>query len=109
MNDVSIRTLPRLSAATVEHIGPYMEVGKAFTQLFEWLNARQLAASDVRVFGAFYDDPRQVAPEKLRSRAAAVTNGPFDVEPPVAILGRVRLEADPLHSSIVSPNTRPYH
>jgi AraC family transcriptional regulator len=83
MPDVSITTLPPLTAATIEHIGPYMEIGKAFGQLFDWLNARQLAASDVRVFGAFYDDPRQVAPEKLRSCAAAVVNGAFEMEPPV--------------------------
>ena len=83
MNDVSIQILPRLSAATVEHIGPYMDIGKAFEQLFEWLNAHQLSAADVRVFGAFYDDPRQVAPEKLRSCAAAVVNGDFDAAPPI--------------------------
>ncbi|MEO8333507.1 MAG: GyrI-like domain-containing protein [bacterium] len=83
MNEVSIKSLPRLAAVSVEHIGPYTEIKDAFDRLFGWLNARNLSGTDIRMFGAFYDDPAIVAAGKLHSRAAAVTEATFDIEPPL--------------------------
>jgi AraC family transcriptional regulator len=83
MNEVSIKNLPRMAAVTVEHIGPYTDVKEAFDRLFEWLEGRKLTGPDIRMFGAFYDDPEKVAPDKLRSRALAVTSRTFDIEPPI--------------------------
>jgi AraC family transcriptional regulator len=83
MDDVSIKSLPRMTAVTVEHIGPYTEMKEAFDRLFGWLGARKLVGPDIRMFGAFYDDPAKVAADKLRSRAAAVTDRKFDIEPPI--------------------------
>jgi AraC family transcriptional regulator len=83
MNDVSIKSLPRLKAVGIEHIGPYTQVKEAFDRLFGWLEARKLAGPDIRMFGAFYDDPEKVAPDKLHSRALAVTDRQFDIESPI--------------------------
>jgi AraC family transcriptional regulator len=83
MNDVSIKNLPRMAAVTVEHIGPYTEIKEAFDRLFGWLNEHKLVGPDVRMFGAFYDDPGTVAANKLRSRAAAVLSRTVDIEPPL--------------------------
>jgi AraC family transcriptional regulator len=82
MYDVSIKTLPPMRAVTVQHVGPYMEIGRAFEQLFGWLGARQLIGPDIRSFAVFYDDVSAVPAAKLRSRAGAVTQREFPVEAP---------------------------
>lgn len=82
MYDVAIRTLQPMTAITVEHIGPYMEIGRAFEKLFGWLVSRQLLGPDVRSFSIFYDDVNTVPAAKLRSRAAVVMGRVSSVEPP---------------------------
>jgi AraC family transcriptional regulator len=83
MYDVTIKSLPKMKAVTVEHVGSYMEINRAFDKLFGWLAARQLLDPDVRSFAIFYDDVATVPAAKLRSRAAAVMQRDVPVEPPV--------------------------
>jgi AraC family transcriptional regulator len=81
--DVRIETMPPMTAVTVEHIGPYMEIHRAFDRLLGWLGARQLLGADLRLFGIFYDDVATVPGERLRSRAAAAAPGGFPMAAPV--------------------------
>lgn len=70
---VDIVDRPDLRLATVQHIGPYNQVGSAFDQLgatagvaslFEHENAEMIAI--------YYDDPESTPAEELRSDAALV-------------------------------------
>ena len=40
MYTVDIKTVSAVNAIGVEHIGSYMQIGKAFDTLFGWLGAR---------------------------------------------------------------------
>ena len=83
MYDISIRTVPPMTAITVEHIGPYMEIGRAFDTLFGVLATRRLMAPDVRMIAIFYDDVATVPASKLRSRAGVVMSGNAAVDTPL--------------------------
>jgi AraC family transcriptional regulator len=83
MYDITIKTIPSLTAATIRHVGPYMQIDKAFNALFGWLMARDLIAPGMRMVGIYYDDPASVAEHELRSRAGVVLNQPIALEPPV--------------------------
>ena len=72
MYDIAIKTIPPMTAVTLEHVGPYVEINRAFDKLFGWLVSEQLLAPDARLFGIFYDDVTAVPAHKLHSRAAAV-------------------------------------
>ena len=87
MYEVSIRSVPDMKAATVEHIGSYMEVGRAFDTVFGWLGARDLMGSIRSTVGIYYDDPDAVAEDKLRSRAGVVVPEDFPVDAPLEMTG----------------------
>jgi len=82
MYDITITTLQPMRAVTLEHIGPYMEINRAFDRLFGWLASRHLLGPDVRSFAIFYDDVTTVPAAKLRSRAGAVMARGVPVEAP---------------------------
>lgn len=67
--DVQIWTLDPAKMAYVEHVGPYQEVGSAWEKLCAWAGPAGLFNEKTRFYGVYYDDPGQVAPEKLRSEA----------------------------------------
>ena len=68
MYEVSIKTVPEMKAITLEHIGSYMQIGKAFDLLGVLLASRNLIEPGMRAVAIYYDDPSVVAEEKLRSR-----------------------------------------
>jgi AraC family transcriptional regulator len=81
--DITIKTLPEMSAVTIAHRGSYMEINHAFDRLFGWLAARDLLGADLRSLAIFYDDVASVPVAELRSRACVLTPRRFDVEPPL--------------------------
>jgi AraC family transcriptional regulator len=85
MYDVTIKTVPAMQAVTIAHVGPYMQISKAFDLLYGWLAARQRMVPGNRVLGIYYDDPDSVAEDQLRSRACVVLAQPVGVEPPVEV------------------------
>jgi AraC family transcriptional regulator len=85
MYDIAIKTLPKMTAVTVSHIGSYMEINRAFDRLFGWLASRQLIDADIRSLAIFYDDVATVPVAKLRSRAGVVTARKIAVEPPLEL------------------------
>lgn len=84
MHDVSVKTVPAISVAAMDHAGSYMAIDRAFGALAGWLGARNLFSPPVRSFGIFYDDPDTVPEDELRSKACFTVDGPIPDEPPVA-------------------------
>jgi AraC family transcriptional regulator len=90
MYDVTIKTIPASPAATIAHIGSYMQISQAFEPLYGWFGARNLLGSDTRSqipdprsIGIYYDDPACVPEEQLRSRAGIIVNEDFTFEAPL--------------------------
>jgi AraC family transcriptional regulator len=67
---VEIRHRAPMSLLTVEHIGSYMEIGRAFETLFSRAAALNLLTPQMRMIGVYCDDPTAVSEDSLRSRAA---------------------------------------
>ena len=82
MYDIEIKRIQPIQAVTLEHVGPYLEISRAFDRLFGWLGSRQLLGPDVRSIAIFYDDVATVPAAKLRSRAAAAMSRAIPLEPP---------------------------
>jgi AraC family transcriptional regulator len=85
MHEVVIREVPAMEVVSVEHVGSYMQIGKAFDMLMGWLAARNLFSPAMRMVGIFYDDPGIVAEAELRSRAGVVLPRPVEVVAPVSL------------------------
>jgi len=83
MFDVSIRQIPQTHLAGVAHSGSYMQIGKAFEQLFGALYARGLARPDMRMIGIYLDDPDIVAADELRSYACVTAEAGLPVAQPL--------------------------
>ncbi|MBI3900172.1 MAG: GyrI-like domain-containing protein [Gammaproteobacteria bacterium] len=81
--DIAIKTVPTTKVIAVEHIGGYMQIGKAFDTLYGWLGARQLITPGMRSAGIYFDDPTAVAEDELRSCACVITNENVTVELPL--------------------------
>lgn len=64
--DVSIDTLNQLTVASVRHVGPYPECGKAWESLSAWAGPKSLLNESTAFFGICHDDPRQVPEDQLR-------------------------------------------
>lgn len=72
MFPIEIVRLPALRLAAVGHVGPYIQIGQAFDQLFGTLAARGQITPDVRSIGVYLDDPSAVPEERLRAHAGIV-------------------------------------
>lgn len=81
--DVSIQQIPEMSAVTVQHTGPYMQIGKAFELLYRTLGSRGLLGSGQRMVGIYFDDPSAVPEPKLRSCAGIIAADHLAAEPPL--------------------------
>ena len=68
-HDVVIRDIEGFDALTIDHVGSYMQIGKAFDSLMGWLASRGLLSGEMRMIGLYYDDPAAVKESELRSKA----------------------------------------
>ena len=80
---LAIKTVPAVAAVGVDHVGYYMQIGRAFDQLYAWLGARALLRPGMRSLAVYFDDPFAVDEERLRSRACVVDAEPCVLEPPL--------------------------
>ncbi len=55
--------------AGYSHKGDYMEIGNTFEKLFMNANSHNLLSEKTRSFGLYYDDPKSVETDQLRSMA----------------------------------------
>jgi AraC family transcriptional regulator len=89
MREVVIRHVEPMAVLSVDHVGPYMQIGKAFDALFGWLAKHNLLAAEMRMIGVYYDDPGVVAESELRSKAGVLLPHPVQasvtVSPPVSV------------------------
>jgi AraC family transcriptional regulator len=89
MHEVVIRSIAPFEILSVDHVGPYMQIGKAFEALFGWLGRHNLLEADTRMIGIFFDDPGVVDENKLRSKAGALlpkrVQEVVAVSPPVSV------------------------
>jgi AraC family transcriptional regulator len=85
MREVVIRDVPAMTVISVDHVGPYMQIGKAFDSLIGWLASRNLLSAEMRMVGIYYDDPGIVAEAELRSKAGVVLPRDVDVAAPVGV------------------------
>ncbi|HEY1998884.1 AraC family transcriptional regulator [Paraburkholderia sp.] len=85
MREVVIREVPAMRVLTVDHVGSYMQIGKAFDTLVGWLAARNLLSPEMRMVGIFHDDPGIMAERELRSKAGVVLPRVIDVDVPVTV------------------------
>ncbi|HEX2581785.1 MAG TPA: AraC family transcriptional regulator [Dongiaceae bacterium] len=83
MYNIAIKKLPSMQTITISHIGPYMEINRAYERLFGWLAARNAIPDDLRMIAIFYDDVALVPAEQLRSRAGIVTAKNIPIEAPL--------------------------
>ncbi|MBB4017820.1 AraC family transcriptional regulator [Chelatococcus caeni] len=72
---VTLQPMSALRLAAIRHVGPYMEIGRAFDRLMPWAAARGLLGPGAVTVGVYYDDPGSVAAKDLRSDAG-ITVGP---------------------------------
>ena len=82
IDDVSIESRPALKLATISHTGPYMEIGKAFEQLYIWASGHGLIGPDSRSIGVYLDDPAATPPAELRSEAGLIVPDDFSSDNP---------------------------
>ncbi|WP_144143900.1 GyrI-like domain-containing protein [Paraburkholderia sp. BCC1884] len=87
--EVVIRNVEPMEVLSVDHVGPYMQIGKAFDGLFGWLAKHNLLAAQMRMIGIYYDDPGVVDEDALRSKAGVLLPHPVQmsvtVSPPVSV------------------------
>jgi AraC family transcriptional regulator len=81
--EVTIREQGALQLATIDHKGSYMQIDRAFEQLYGWFASRGLLGATTRSIGVYYDDPFSVEEAELRSRAGLVVDRTFRCEPPL--------------------------
>ena len=84
--DVQIKTFRPIHVARVRHVGPYADVDPCFERLFKW--AADINAPTGRVLTLSWDDPGNVAPERLRFDACVELHT-HEVPPPGIELGPV--------------------
>lgn len=84
MHDVEIRAMPARTAVCVDHVGPYMDIGRAFATLHARLGALDRLPAGAAMVGIYYDDPSAVPEPALRSRAGFLVDRLFPAEPPLA-------------------------
>ncbi len=82
MHHVNIRHEPAFRLATVAHQGPYMQISRAFTELFGAVMSRGLYVPSMQMRAVYFDDPDSIEPEKLRSLAGIVVDEGFSMVAP---------------------------
>lgn len=80
MFDVQIETTEGLSLIGYDHQGDYMQVGDKFEQLFLYANTKELLNENTRSIGIYYDDPKSVEENDLRSTACISVADGFSLQ-----------------------------
>jgi AraC family transcriptional regulator len=68
--DVTIKDMPAYRLAVVHHIGPYMQIHRAFAQLGALAGPAGLIGPGAIMLAIYHDDPETTPPQDLRSEAA---------------------------------------
>ena len=98
-----VRTLDGMVVAFIHHVGPYNEVGKAWSKLHPWAGMRGLLGPGTRVLGISYDDPDITPTARLRYDAA------LTLSQPVAPEGEIGVREIPAAEYATALHTGPYN
>jgi len=84
--EIEVRKLPSMRLACVRHVGPYYQIGAAFTQLSAL--AAEHGLDEAKLVAVYYDDPREKPEAELQSDAALLLpEGPdFSSDRTVAVM-----------------------
>ncbi|MBC3227933.1 GyrI-like domain-containing protein [Serratia fonticola] len=77
MFNVNITKLVPMRIIGLPHTGPYGEINRTFTELYQLVTSRQLFRPGILGVAIYYDDPDVTPVEKLRAFAAI--SAPTDV------------------------------
>lgn len=72
-----------LRTAAVPHTGAYPQINRAFTQLSSLIGARGMWPQVQGMLAIYWDNPREVAEEALRSHACAIVPAELGLEAPM--------------------------
>lgn len=61
----AVENIDSMYVATLAKIGPYRNVGQAFTELMTWVGKNKVAPAGAP-FGVYYDDPAKVNPDSTK-------------------------------------------
>lgn len=86
MPDVNIETLPSMRLAAIHHVGPYIEIGRAFERLGIWASKNLSLTSETKVLAIYHDDPMVTDPDKLRSHAALTISSKVEGSDEISVL-----------------------
>jgi AraC family transcriptional regulator len=84
--EVKLKKVEPTQVATINHIGPFGEVGKLYEEIVKWLRQKQLRIAGPP-FGWFYDNPQEVPAGKLRSEVGFPFKGEARSEGKIGIKG----------------------
>lgn len=76
MHPVNVLNIAAFEVVGAQHIGDYMNIGKAFDTVYSTLGARGLLNERTRSIGVYRDDPGSTPVEELRSMAAVTIDMP---------------------------------
>ena len=80
---IEIRIRPAVDVVALDHVGSYMQIGRAFDALFARVAAAGLIRPGLRMIGRFFDDPSLVAEGALRAEACIAGCADGEVPSPV--------------------------
>lgn len=75
MYDIEIIEFKPVKLLGYEHQGDYMQIGQAFGKLYVDAATQGLLGETTRSIGLYYDDPKSVPTDQLRSAACISTDG----------------------------------
>ncbi len=100
--NVEILQIPSCPIACVHHIGQYEGITEAFERLVAWMELHEVFAQSPKYLGIYWDNPAEVAVNKLRSDACCTLQAPILAE------GDVRPGAIPAGTYVVAHHQGPY-
>jgi AraC family transcriptional regulator len=83
--DVRIEHVAPLRLAFARHVGPYNEVGAAWSNLMSWAGRQGLLKGRPTVLGIVHDDPEVTPPQKIRYDACLVVDGAIQPEGEISV------------------------
>jgi len=66
-DDIQASEIPQGKAATCLYVGPYSDIGLAYTALSEWIKENGYEATGV-AYEMYVDDPTQTPPQELKTQ-----------------------------------------
>jgi AraC family transcriptional regulator len=69
LSDVTVKTMPAVRVAALQHDGDYQMIGESFGKLAAWAAGKGFLTLSTPSFGIYYDDPLSKPKNELRSEA----------------------------------------